>query len=148
MPHAMNGRDGTQVYFEDDGGAGAPVVLHGGLLDSVADVRESEIAQRLPGREFRHIYVDHRGLGQSDKPHHADAYAMQLRVQMRSRSSIDSASNERISSATRGEVGSASGSASTRIVLEEADHYAAHMSQNEVVLDAILRTLREGTGHR
>jgi pimeloyl-ACP methyl ester carboxylesterase len=36
--------------------------------------------QQLPGREFRHIYVDHRGLGQSDKPHHADAYAMQLRV--------------------------------------------------------------------
>jgi hypothetical protein len=30
------------------------------------------------------------------------------------------------------------------MVLEEADHYAAHMSQNEVVLDAILRTLSEG----
>ena len=28
------------------------------------------------------------------------------------------------------------------LVLEEADHYAAHMSQDEVVLDAVLRTLR------
>jgi hypothetical protein len=28
-------------------------------------------------------------------------------------------------------------------VLEEADHYAAHMSQDEVVLDAVLRTLRQ-----
>ena len=28
------------------------------------------------------------------------------------------------------------------LVLEEADHYTAHMSQDEVVLDAVLRTLR------
>jgi pimeloyl-ACP methyl ester carboxylesterase len=29
------------------------------------------------------------------------------------------------------------------LMLEEADHYAAHMSQDEVVLDAVLRTLRQ-----
>ena len=30
------------------------------------------------------------------------------------------------------------------LLLEEADHYAAHMSQNEVVLAAVLRMLRSG----
>jgi pimeloyl-ACP methyl ester carboxylesterase len=80
MPYATNGRDGTRVYYEDEGGAGAPVVLHGGLLDSVADLRESDIARALPRGEFRLIYADHRGLGRSDKPHEAEAYTMQLRA--------------------------------------------------------------------
>jgi pimeloyl-ACP methyl ester carboxylesterase len=80
MPFAVNALDGTRVYFEDDGGDGAPVVLHGGLLDSVVDVRESDIAQALPAGEFRLIYADHRGLGRSDKPHDPAAYAMPLRV--------------------------------------------------------------------
>lgn len=30
------------------------------------------------------------------------------------------------------------------LVVGEADHYAAHVSQDEVVLDAVLRTLRGG----
>jgi pimeloyl-ACP methyl ester carboxylesterase len=68
------------VYFEDEGGAGAPVVLYGGLLDSVDDLRESDIARALPSEEFRVVYADHRGLGRSDKPHDAAAYAMPLRV--------------------------------------------------------------------
>jgi pimeloyl-ACP methyl ester carboxylesterase len=80
MPYASNALDGTGVYFEDDGGDGAAVVLHGGFLDSVADVRESNIAQALPAGEFRLIYVDHRGLGLSDKPHDVECYAMPLRV--------------------------------------------------------------------
>ncbi len=80
MPHATNGRDGTRVYFEDDAGDGAAVVLHCGFLDSVTDLRESEMAKALPGGEFRLIYVDHRGLGRSDKPHDAAGYAMPLRV--------------------------------------------------------------------
>jgi pimeloyl-ACP methyl ester carboxylesterase len=80
MPYALNALDGRRVYFEDDGGDGAPVVLHGGLLDSVVDVRESDIAQALPAGEFRLIYADHRGLGRSDKPHDPAAYAMPLRV--------------------------------------------------------------------
>jgi pimeloyl-ACP methyl ester carboxylesterase len=80
VPYALNALDGRRVYFEDDGGDGAAVVLHGGLLDSVASVRSSSIAQALPDDEFRLIYVDHRGVGQSDKPHDADAYAMPLRV--------------------------------------------------------------------
>jgi pimeloyl-ACP methyl ester carboxylesterase len=83
MPYARNALDGRRVYFEDDGGDGAPVVLHGGIIDSVDLVRESNIAQalrELPEEEFRLIYVAHRGVGRSDKPHEAKAYAMPLRV--------------------------------------------------------------------
>jgi pimeloyl-ACP methyl ester carboxylesterase len=83
MPRSRNRLDGRQVYFEDDSGDGVPVVLHGGFLDSVADVRESTIAQALPLGEFRRIYVDHRGLGASDKPHDPAAYAMEVRCRGR-----------------------------------------------------------------
>ena len=80
MPRSRNRLDGRQVYFEDESGDGVPVVFHGGFLDSVADVRESNIAQAVPAGEFRRIYVDHRGLGASDKPHDPAAYAMEVRV--------------------------------------------------------------------
>jgi pimeloyl-ACP methyl ester carboxylesterase len=83
VPYATNELDGSQVYFEDDGGHGALVVLHGRILNSVYLVRGSHIAQALQEllpEEFRLVYVDHRGLGQSDKPHDAEAYAMPLRV--------------------------------------------------------------------
>jgi pimeloyl-ACP methyl ester carboxylesterase len=80
MPYASNALDGTRVYFEDDGGDGSPVVLHGGILDSVDLVRHSSIALTLPPDEFRLIYVDHRGVGRSDKPHDPASYAMRLRV--------------------------------------------------------------------
>lgn len=80
MPYATNAEDGTRIYFEDDDGDGTPVVLHGGILDSVDLVRGSEIARALHAAEFRLIFVDHRGLGRSDKPHDPAAYAMQLRV--------------------------------------------------------------------
>src|SRR5215218_6063063 len=45
MPYARNALDGSRVYFEDDGGDGAAVVLHGGLLESVDLVRASHIAR-------------------------------------------------------------------------------------------------------
>ena len=53
MSYATNGQDGTRIYFEDDGGGGAPVLLHDGFGDSVQDLRESEIAGALPAGEFR-----------------------------------------------------------------------------------------------
>jgi pimeloyl-ACP methyl ester carboxylesterase len=80
MPHSRNRLDGRQVYFEDEGGDGVPVVFHGGFLDCVADVRELNLARALRAEEFRRIYVDHRGLGASDKPHDPAAYAMAVRV--------------------------------------------------------------------
>jgi len=80
MPHATNALDGSRVYFEDDGGEEAPVVLHGGFGESVELVRGSPIAQAIRADEFRHIYVDHRGHGSSDKPRDPAAYAMPLRV--------------------------------------------------------------------
>jgi pimeloyl-ACP methyl ester carboxylesterase len=82
MPFATNARDGSQVYFEDAGGEGTPVVILGGFLDPIDLVRGAPIAQALQtlAREFRLIYVDHRGHGRSAKPHEAKAYAMPLRV--------------------------------------------------------------------
>ena len=46
------------MYFEDRGGDGAPILLHGGLLDSVADVRASSVAAGLPEDES-HISFAH-----------------------------------------------------------------------------------------
>ena len=80
MPHATNALDASRVYFEDDGGEGVPLVVHGGFGESIELVRESPVAQRIPADEFRHIYVDHRGHGLSEKPHDPAAYAMPLRV--------------------------------------------------------------------
>ena len=83
MPYAKNALDGRRVYFEDDGGDGAPVLLYGGIIDSVDLVRGSNIARALrePSTgEFRLVYVDHRGVGLSDKPHEVEAYAMTARV--------------------------------------------------------------------
>jgi len=80
VPHARNRVDGSMIYFEDDGGDGIPVVFHGGVLDRVDDVRESGIARALPAEEFRAIFVDHRGLGRSAKPHNPSAYVMPVRV--------------------------------------------------------------------
>jgi pimeloyl-ACP methyl ester carboxylesterase len=82
MPYATNPLDGTRISFEDDDGAGAPVVIHGGFLDPVPLVRRSPLARALRpfSDEFRTIVVDHRGHGLSDKPHDPDAYAMPLRV--------------------------------------------------------------------
>lgn len=82
MPFATNARDASRVYYEDDGGDGTPVVILGGFLDPVGQVRGAPIARALQELtdEFRLIYIDHRGHGRSDKPHEARAYAMPLRV--------------------------------------------------------------------
>jgi pimeloyl-ACP methyl ester carboxylesterase len=80
VPYTRNALDDARVRFEDDGGDGAAVVFHGGFLEPVELVRGSPIAQALPDDEFRHVYVDHRGHGRSDKPHDEKAYRMPLRV--------------------------------------------------------------------
>jgi pimeloyl-ACP methyl ester carboxylesterase len=82
VPYATNALDGGSVYYEDDGGTGAPVLLYGGILDSVKLVRRSRLAIALGAAPdgFRLVYADHRGLGRSDKPHELAAYAMPLQV--------------------------------------------------------------------
>lgn len=82
MAYATNPLDGTRISFEDDGGAGAPVLFHGGFLDPIPLVRRSPLARALRpfSDEFRTIFVDHRGHGGSDKPHEASAYSMPLRA--------------------------------------------------------------------
>jgi pimeloyl-ACP methyl ester carboxylesterase len=82
MSYATNPIDGTRISFEDDGGPGAPVVIHGGFLDPVRLVRRSPLAVALRpfSDEFRIVFVDHRGHGASDKPHEASAYTMPLRA--------------------------------------------------------------------
>ena len=82
MPFATNARDQSQVYFEDDGGGGIPLVILGGFLDPVELVRRAPIAVALQdlAEEFRLVFIDHRGHGRSAKPHDAQAYAMPLRV--------------------------------------------------------------------
>jgi pimeloyl-ACP methyl ester carboxylesterase len=82
MPFVRNALDATDVYFEDDGGPGAPVVVLGGFLDPIDLVRDAPIAtalRQLP-EEFRLVFVDHRGHGRSGKPHDALAYLMRTRV--------------------------------------------------------------------
>ena len=116
MPYARNARDGTRVYFEDGGGDRVPVVLHGGLVDSVGSVRRSKIAAALEALpdEFRLVFVDHRGVGRSDKPHDPAAYAMLLRVSDAMAVLDELGSSVRTSSAHRGEAASATGSVTTR----------------------------------
>ncbi len=78
MPFATNDRDASRVYFEEEGGGDAPVVVLGGFVDPVEQVRRAPIARALQDHadEFRLIFADHRGHGRSDKPHEAEAYAM------------------------------------------------------------------------
>lgn len=79
MPFATNPTDRCQVYFEDDGGDGEPVVILNGLGDPIAASRAWGVMQEL-GRAHRLVLIDNRGHGASDKPHDAAAYAMPLRV--------------------------------------------------------------------
>lgn len=81
MPTATNARDSATIYFEDDGGAGPPVVIMGGFLDTIPIVRTTSIPQALVRHGgFRLVFVDHRGHGRSDAPHDPAAYEMSLRV--------------------------------------------------------------------
>ncbi len=61
MPHLS--ANGTQLYFEDSGGTGAPVVFSHGLLWSCRMFDAQRDALTAAG--FRVIAYDHRGQGQS-----------------------------------------------------------------------------------
>jgi pimeloyl-ACP methyl ester carboxylesterase len=79
LPFATNALDGRSVYYEDDGGAGPPVVFLAGLSGPVPFFRTWGVSMAL-GPGYRRIYIDHRGHGCSDKPHEPEAYTTPLRV--------------------------------------------------------------------
>jgi len=79
MPFAINPVDGLKTYFEDDGGNRRPVVFYAGLTQPIKTSRTSGIAAALKDK-FRLIFADHRGHGQSDKPHNIEAYYLPTRV--------------------------------------------------------------------
>jgi pimeloyl-ACP methyl ester carboxylesterase len=79
MPFATNAIDGCKVYFEDDGGAGPPVIFLNGLGDPIAASRRWGVSTALAA-DHRCIYVDQRGHGLSDKPHRPAAYTTSVRV--------------------------------------------------------------------
>ena len=79
MPFASNLVDGVQVYFEDWGGTGAPVIVYTGFLDPIEVAQASGLAQALRD-EFRLVFADHRGHGRSGRPHDPEAYTLPTRV--------------------------------------------------------------------
>lgn len=78
MPYADN--DGVQIYYEIEGD-GLPLVLVGGAMGRAHDWRREDVAVAQALRaQYRLILIDQRGLGRSDKPHEAAAYALEARV--------------------------------------------------------------------
>jgi hypothetical protein len=58
MAFATNALDGGRVHFEDDGGSGPVVVVHGGFGEPIELVRGSPPSGELSTDEFRLVYVD------------------------------------------------------------------------------------------
>jgi pimeloyl-ACP methyl ester carboxylesterase len=79
VPFAQNPNDGCRIYFEDDGGDGPPVVILNGLGDPIAASRAWGVTQAISATH-RLILIDHRGHGDSDKPHDVGAYSTARRV--------------------------------------------------------------------
>jgi pimeloyl-ACP methyl ester carboxylesterase len=79
LPYATNPIDGLDIFYEDAGGAGAPIVVYAGFLDPVEVAQSSGLVLALQP-EFRLVFADHRGHGRSGAPHEPEAYALPTRV--------------------------------------------------------------------
>jgi pimeloyl-ACP methyl ester carboxylesterase len=79
MPFATNAIDHCGVFYIDSGGSGVPVVFLSGFAGTAEGFQSWGLASAL-GPEFRKIFVDHRGHGESSKPHRREAHAISLRV--------------------------------------------------------------------
>jgi pimeloyl-ACP methyl ester carboxylesterase len=79
VPYATNSIDGLDIYYEDAGGAGPPVVVYTGFLDPIEVAQSSGLVLALQP-EFRCIFADHRGHGRSGAPHEPGAYGLPTRV--------------------------------------------------------------------
>ncbi len=75
MPYARNPQDGTRVWFTDTERDAPVVVCCGGFAVPIVAASGWPLATML-SEECRVVWVDHRGMGQSDKPTAVDAYAM------------------------------------------------------------------------
>ena len=75
MPHATNRLDGTRVSYLDPGGSRPVVLCYGGFAVPVSAALGWPLARALAD-EFRVVWVDHRGMGDSDQPRDVEAYAM------------------------------------------------------------------------
>jgi pimeloyl-ACP methyl ester carboxylesterase len=79
LPYATNPIDHLEIYFEDAGGAGSPIVVYTGFLDPIEVAQSAGLVLALQP-EFRLIFADHRGHGRSAAPHEPGAYALPTRV--------------------------------------------------------------------
>lgn len=79
MPFATNPLDGVRTYFEAAAGVAPPVLFYSGFADSLETAKASGLAGALSD-EFRLIFADHRGQGESDKPRDPEDYALATRV--------------------------------------------------------------------
>jgi pimeloyl-ACP methyl ester carboxylesterase len=76
MAYATN--DGVRIHYQTEG-SGDPLVLYHGLTGSGERWRDTGYTAAL-GQHYRLILIDARGHGQSDKPHHAEAYGRRLQA--------------------------------------------------------------------
>lgn len=65
--------DGTKIHY-DVLGEGRPVVLLHGFIVNGESWKRAPVRQALADAGFKVVTLDLRGNGQSDRPHHADAY--------------------------------------------------------------------------
>ena len=72
MSTLANPNDGVEIYYEDSGGEGRPIVLvHGWPLSGAS---WSELAEALRGAGYRVVTYDRRGFGRSGKPGAESSY--------------------------------------------------------------------------
>lgn len=74
MPTALN--QGVKIHYEVEG-QGPPLLMLTGFLASAEDMHDFGYVEKLR-EDFKLILMDHRGHGQSDKPHDASQYSVQL----------------------------------------------------------------------
>jgi pimeloyl-ACP methyl ester carboxylesterase len=76
MPYFDN--NGVRIHYQLDG-TGEPLVLMHGTSGSVGDWYENGWVKGLKD-DYRLILIDHRGHGNSDKPHDPDSYSLETSV--------------------------------------------------------------------
>ncbi len=76
MPHFES--DGLMIHYETHGEGDPILLLHGFASNGRVNWVSTSWTQTLADAGFRAIVMDHRGHGESDKPHDPDAYSAPL----------------------------------------------------------------------